>query len=89
VAEVRFTARSYYSAAQECLQMAVRLMRAKEYVAAHFYAGTAVECILRAHSPTDTGTFDSSHSIEYWSRKARDWTAGSEATGSSSAPIGW
>lgn len=67
---VKFTRRSYYNAAIEHLGMAGRLLREKEYFAAHYFAGIAVEAILRAHGVNEEESFSSNHSIEYWALKA-------------------
>lgn len=71
MAEVKFTSRAYYNAAQEHLKRAVSLRAQGEHFAAHYFAGVAVEAILRAVSVKDGESFDSSHSIEYWAKKAR------------------
>lgn len=76
----QFTARNYLIAAQEHLGLAATLLRGHHYFAAHYFAGVSVECILRAHSPTPSGTFDSSHSIEYWARKSNLLPGGTEET---------
>ena len=70
MAQVTFTPRNYFNAAQEHLGMAVRLREQGEHFAAHFFAGIAVEAILRALSANAGDPFDSSHSIEYWANKA-------------------
>ena len=68
--EIKFTRRGYYHAAQEHLGMANRLLRQKEYFAAHSFAGIAVEAILRAHGVRDGETFFSSHNIDFWAQKS-------------------
>ena len=50
MAALTFTRRSYFNAAQEHLSMAVRLREQGEYITAHFFAGIAVEAILRTLS---------------------------------------
>ena len=55
----KFTSRNYYEAAQEQLATALRLQEFGEYWAAHYFAGSAVESILRALSVTDDDSFDS------------------------------
>ena len=76
--DVHFTARNYLIAAQEHLGLAAALLRGNHYSVAHYFAGVAVECILRAHSVSPSGTFDSSHSIEYWARKSNLLPGGTE-----------
>ena len=70
MAVVTFTPRSYFNAAQEHLGLAVRLREQGEYFTAHYFAGIAVESILRALSVREGEPFDSSHSITYWAAKA-------------------
>ncbi len=69
--EVKFTRRSYYHAAQEHLDMAIALIDAQQYFAAHYFAGVAIEAILRAYGGREDETFDSSHSLDYWAGKGR------------------
>lgn len=66
----KFTPRSYCSVAQEHLGLAVRLREQGEHFAAHFFAGVAVESILRALSVRDGEPFDGTHDIEHWASKA-------------------
>ncbi|HZO91967.1 MAG TPA: hypothetical protein VFB38_26860 [Chthonomonadaceae bacterium] len=65
MAQVAFTPRSYFNAAQEHMGMAAQLLRQRQYFAAHYFAGIAVESILRALSVKEGDPFDSSHSIAY------------------------
>lgn len=50
--------------------MAFRHNDQEEYFSAHFFAGVAVESILRALSVKDGDSFDNSHSISDWTKKA-------------------
>jgi hypothetical protein len=63
VAGSLFTAQAYHGAAIEHLALAMRLADAREYLAAHYFAGVAVEAILRAHALRRRHPFTSSHSI--------------------------
>ena len=49
--------------------MSIHLHEQREYFSAHFFAGIAVESILRALRLKDGQPFDSSHNIEYWENK--------------------
>ena len=69
--EVKFTRHSYYDVAQEHLRMTVKLIDAQQHVAAHYFAGVAVESILRAYGGQEGATFDSSHSLVYWLDKGQ------------------
>ena len=68
----KFTPRIYFNAAQEHLGFAGQMLRQSQpqYFVAHYFAGIAVEDILRALSVKEGESFDHSHSIEYWARKA-------------------
>jgi hypothetical protein len=79
MAQVTFTSRSYFNAAQEHLGMAAQLLRQKQHFAAHYFAGMAVEEILRACSMKEGSSFDSSHSIDFWALKSGLMPNGSEA----------
>jgi HEPN domain-containing protein len=70
VAAPKFTPRSYYNAAQEHLGVAIRLREQGEHFAAHFFAGIAVESILRSLSIREGESFDGTHDIEHWAKKA-------------------
>ena len=76
----KFTPRSYYSAAQEHLGIAGQMLRQSQpqYYVAHYFAGLAVEDILRALSVKEGDTFDSSHSIEHLAKKAALLPQGSQ-----------
>ncbi len=70
MAAPKFTPRSYYNAAQEHLGLAVRLREQGEHFTAHFFAGIAVESILRSLSVREGEPFDGTHDIEHWAKKA-------------------
>lgn len=57
--------------------MAVRLREHGEYFAAHYFAGIAVESILRSLSNKAGEPFDGTHDIQHWARKANLLTSGS------------
>lgn len=68
----KFTPRNYFNAAQEHLGIAGQALRQSQpqYFVAHFFAGLAVEEMLRALSVRAGDTFDGTHSIEHWAKKA-------------------
>jgi hypothetical protein len=68
----KFTPRSYFNAAREHLGIArqMLLQAQPQYFIANYFAGLAVEDILRALTVKDGEPFDHSHSIEYWAKKA-------------------
>ena len=66
----KFSRRSYYNGAQEHLALALRLREGGEHFAAHYFAGVAVESILRALSTEDDQTFDGTHDIKQWAKKS-------------------
>ena len=70
MADTNFTPPRYYQAAQNHLAMARELHEAQQHFAAHYFAGVAIECMLRAHGAPAGVTFDSSHSITYWAEKS-------------------
>ncbi len=74
----KFTPRSYFNAAKEHLGMAVRLEEKEEYFAAYYFAGIAVEAILRALSGRSGEPFDGRHDIQHWAGKANLLPKGSE-----------
>ena len=78
MAQITFTSRSYFNAAREHLGTASRHNEHAEYFSAHFFAGVAVESILRALSSKGGEPFDRSHNIEYWARKAQLLPNGAE-----------
>lgn len=61
--EVKFTAQSYLEAAQEHLSASRRLHEAAFFFQAHYLAGLAVECILRAHARQADDTFTGRHDL--------------------------
>ena len=74
----KFTPRNYFNAAQEHLGLAVRLREQGEYFTTHFFAGIAVEDILRALSVKEGETFDGTHDIQHWAKRAELLPKGSE-----------
>lgn len=68
----KFTPRNYFNAAQEHLGVARQSLTQTQpqYFVAHYFAGLAVEEILRALSIKEGETFDGTHSIERWANKA-------------------
>ena len=66
----KFTPRSYFDAAQEHLSLSIRLYEQGEYFTAHFFAGIAVESILRSLSVAPGESFDGTHDIKFWAEKA-------------------
>lgn len=68
--ELKFTRQLYPSAAKEHLGRAIQLDLDSRYFESHYFAGVAVECVLRALGARDGDSFDSSHSIAYWAKKA-------------------
>jgi len=72
VAETKFTAQSYRDAAQEHLSQARFLhYDAKQYYLAHYVAGVAVECILRAHGRLTDDEFTGRHDLRQLAERAR------------------
>ncbi len=69
----KFTPRNYFNAAQEYLGLARQalIQSQPQYLVAHFFAGLAVEEILRAMSIKEGDTFDGTHSIEHWAKKSK------------------
>ena len=65
-----FTPRNYFNASREHLGLALRLREQGEYFAAHYHAGVAIEEILRALSTREGDSFDGTHDIQHWARKA-------------------
>jgi HEPN domain-containing protein len=72
VSPPKFTPRNYFSAAKEHLGIARQSLTQTQpqYFVAHYFAGLAVEEILRALSIKEGDTFDGTHSIEHWASKA-------------------
>jgi HEPN domain-containing protein len=64
MADTEFTAHSYRDAAQEHLGQAHFLHHeARLYYLAHYWAGVAVECILRAHGLLENDEFTGRHDL--------------------------
>ena len=70
MADINFTPQRYFQAAQTHLEMTRDLLKGQQHFAAHYFAGVAIECMLRAHGAPAGVTFDSSHSLEYWAEKS-------------------
>ena len=70
MADTQFTAQTYYRAGFERLSLATRLLAAHEYGAAHYFAGIAVESMLRAHALRRGEPFSSNHSVLFWAKQA-------------------
>ena len=71
MADTEFTAHSYRDAAQEHLSEARFLHHeARRYYLAHYWAGVAVECILRAHGLLEDDAFTSRHDLNNLASRA-------------------
>lgn len=70
MADINFTPQRYFQAAQTHPKMTRDLLEAQQHFAAHYFAGVAIECMLRAHGVPAGVTFDSSHSLMYWAEKS-------------------
>ena len=72
MAETKFTAQSYRDAAQEHLGHA-RLLHydARQYSLAHYIAGVAIECILRAHGLRADDEFTGRHDLIQLASRAK------------------
>ena len=71
MADTEFTAHSYRDAAQEHLSEARFLhYDAHRYYLAHYWAGVAVECILRAHGLLEDDEFTGRHDLENLANRA-------------------
>ncbi len=77
MAVAKFTSRSYYESAREHLGLAVRLREEGEHFASHYFAGIAVESILRSLCVIDGGSADRTHDIRHWAAKANLMFGGS------------
>lgn len=66
----KFTPRSYYNAAKEHLSLAIRLREQGDHFISHFFAGIAVESILRSLSVKEGDQFDGTHDVEHWAKKS-------------------
>ena len=64
------TAKTYRSAAGEHLERALRLHSEGDYFLAHYVAGLAVECHLRAYLLLITNEWDSGHDLRELAKKA-------------------
>lgn len=62
---------TYTAAAKEHIDLAFHLYEAKRYVMAHYVAGLAVECVLRAHRLRQDPKFDSRHDLIGLSKLAK------------------
>jgi hypothetical protein len=58
-----FNAEVYFAAAQERTKEIEDLYKARRYVLAHYVAGVAVECILRAYRFRRNPQFDARHDL--------------------------
>ena len=65
------TAQTYRAAALEHLDRADRLHADSDFFLAHFVAGLAVECHLRAYLRQTTDVFDSKHDLARLARESR------------------
>ena len=75
----KFTPRNYFNAAREHLALAARLREQGDHFTAHFFAGVAIEDILRALSVKEGEPFDGTHDIQHWAAKADLLPKGTEA----------
>lgn len=72
MADTKFTAHSYRAAAQEHLNQARFLHHdAKQYYLAHYIAGVAIECILRAYGVLGDDAFTGRHDLKQLAGRAR------------------
>lgn len=71
MAKIEFTAHTYRDAAQEHLSEARILHhKARRYYLAHYWAGVAIECILRAHGLLEDDAFTSRHDLQNLASRA-------------------
>lgn len=68
---VKITAEVYRKAAQEHAAAAFDLYRSERYVLAHYVAGLAVECMLRAYRCRITPEFEERHDLRLLAKAAR------------------
>ena len=68
---MRLTADEYYRAAQDHAEDAQLLYDEGRYVIAHYVAGLAVECMLRAYAVRNGAMFDGRHDLNKWFELAR------------------
>ena len=64
------TAETYRFAAREHLERAFRLHENEDYFLAHFVAGLAVECHLRAYMRTQSNEFNARHDLRELAKEA-------------------
>ncbi len=77
MADTRFTAQSYRDAAQEHLNQARFLhYNARQYYLAHYIAGVAIECILRAHGLRADDEFTGRHDLHQLASRAKFFDLG-------------
>ena len=60
---MNFTAETYREAAKDRIRVARALYKVRHYVTAHYLAGVAVECLLRAYRFRRNPEFDSRHDL--------------------------
>ena len=68
---MKSTAETYFDASLEHLLLAQELHREGRYAPTHFFAGLAVECMLRACLLKETDAFESRHDIIASARESR------------------
>lgn len=68
---MKLTADEYYRAAQDHAEDAQLLYDESRYVIAHYVAGLAVECMLRAYAVRNGAMFDGRHDLKKWFELAR------------------
>lgn len=66
-----FTAESYRTAALEHMERAQDFHAERRYFLAHYFAGVAVECLLRAYLLRISPEFDSRHDLYQLARESR------------------
>jgi hypothetical protein len=76
----------YYEAARERLATATALFRTKDFVAAAYFAGVAVECMLRAFWRADE-PFDARHDVGQLARGGFNDRLGSQAAQKAGAAL--
>ena len=80
MADTKFTAHSYRDAAQEHLNQARFLHHnAMQYYLAHYVAGVAMECILRAHGRLADDEFTGRHDLSQLAARANYFRLAREA----------
>lgn len=68
---MKLTADECYRAAQDHAEEAQLLYDESRYVLAHYAAGLAVECMLRAYAVRNGAEFDGRHDLRKWFELAR------------------